>query len=63
MLVAERRFIETGERRDGLVMINKGVQSGEHVVTAGQIKLDNGAHIAISDDKTLGEQNSPPRAD
>ncbi|MBV4456946.1 efflux RND transporter periplasmic adaptor subunit [Pseudomonas sp. COR58] len=63
MLIAERRFIETGERRDGLVMINKGVQSGEQVVTAGQIKLDNGAHIAISDDKTLGEQNSPRRAD
>ncbi|MFJ4196646.1 efflux RND transporter periplasmic adaptor subunit [Pseudomonas sp. NPDC089534] len=63
VLIAERRFIETGERRDGLVMINKGVQSGEQVVTAGQIKLDNGAHIAISDDKTLGEQNSPRRAD
>ncbi|MCF4996034.1 efflux RND transporter periplasmic adaptor subunit [Pseudomonas syringae] len=63
ILIAERRFIETGERRDGLVMINKGVQSGEQVVTAGQIKLDSGAHIAISDDKTLGEQNSPPRAD
>ena len=63
VLIAERRFIETGERRDGLVMINKGVQSGEQVVTAGQIKLDNGARIAISDDKTLGEQNSPPRAD
>lgn len=63
VLIAERRFVETGERRDGQVMINKGVQSGEQVVTAGQIKLDNGAHIAISDDKTLGEQNSPPRAD
>ena len=37
--------------------------TGPGVVTAGQIKLDNGAHIAISDDKTLGEQNSPPRAD
>jgi len=63
VLIAERRFVETGERREGQVMINKGVQSGEQVVTAGQIKLDNGAHIAISDDKTLGEQNSPPRAD
>ncbi|MHC8307087.1 efflux RND transporter periplasmic adaptor subunit [Pseudomonas sp. PB3P13] len=63
VLLAERRFIETGERRDGQVMITKGVQSGEKVVTAGQIKLDNGAHIAISDDKTLAEQNSPPRAD
>ena len=63
ILIAERRFIETGERRDGLVIINKGVQKGEKVVTAGQIKLDNGAPIAISDDKTLAEQNSTPRAD
>jgi membrane fusion protein, multidrug efflux system len=63
ILIAERRFIETGERRDGQVMITKGVQNGEKVVTAGQIKLDNGAHIAISDDKTLAEKNSPPRAD
>ncbi|MNP39762.1 hypothetical protein D3C76_1333500 [compost metagenome] len=63
VLIAERRFVETGERRDGMVMITKGVQNGETVVTAGQLKLDNGAHIAISDDKTLAEQNSPPRAD
>ena len=40
----------------------KGVQSGEKVVTAGQLKLDNGSRIAISDDKTLAGQNSPPRA-
>jgi membrane fusion protein (multidrug efflux system) len=63
VLIAERRFVETGERREGQVMITKGVQNGEKVVTAGQLKLDNGAHIAISDDKTLAEQNSPPRAD
>ena len=63
ILIAERRFIETGERRDGLVMINNGVQSGEQVVTAGQIKLDNGAHIAISADKTLTDKNSQPRTD
>ncbi|MDI3271227.1 efflux RND transporter periplasmic adaptor subunit [Pseudomonas sp. AL03] len=63
ILIAERRFIETGERRDGVVMITKGVQNGEKVVTAGQIKLDNGAHIAISDDKTLAEKRSQPRVD
>ena len=63
ILIAERRFIETGERRDGWVMINKGVQNGEQVVTAGQLKLDNGAHIAISDDKTLTDKNSQPRTD
>lgn len=64
VLVAERRFIETGERRDGLVLINKGVQNGEQVISAGQIKLDNGAHIVISPDKNLpAEQNSQPHAD
>ncbi|UZE22547.1 efflux RND transporter periplasmic adaptor subunit [Pseudomonas sp. B21-056] len=63
VLIAERRFVETGERRDGQVLVTKGVQSGEQVVTAGQIKLDNGTPIAISDDKTLTEQNSPRRAD
>ncbi|MCW8275357.1 efflux RND transporter periplasmic adaptor subunit [Pseudomonas sp. PCH199] len=63
VLIAERRFVETGERRDGMVMITKGVQNGETVVTAGQIKLDNGAHIAISDDKNLAEKNSQPRVD
>jgi membrane fusion protein (multidrug efflux system) len=63
VLIAERRFVETGERREGMVIITKGVQNGETVVTAGQIKLDNGAHIAISDDKTLAEKNSQPRAD
>jgi membrane fusion protein (multidrug efflux system) len=63
ILIAERRFVETGERRDAMVIITKGVQNGEKVVTAGQIKLDNGAHIAISDDKTLAEKSSQPRAD
>ncbi|EJM81892.1 RND family efflux transporter, MFP subunit [Pseudomonas sp. GM74] len=63
VLIAERRFVETGERRDGQVMITKGVQSGEKVVTAGQLKLDNGSRVAISDDKTLAGQNSPTRAD
>lgn len=64
VLIAERRFIETGERRDGLVLISKGLKSGEQVVSAGQIKLDNNATLAISADKTLpDEQNSQPRAD
>ena len=64
ILIAERRFIETGERRDGLVLINKGVQSGEQVISAGQIKIDNGMHIIVSPDKNLpADQNSPPSAD
>ncbi|UVJ43206.1 efflux RND transporter periplasmic adaptor subunit [Pseudomonas sp. LS1212] len=60
-LIAERRFVETGERRDGMVVISKGLKSGEQVVTAGQLKLTQGAVIAISPDKTIqAEQNSRP---
>ena len=61
-LVAERRFVETGERRDGLVVIRKGLEAGEQVVTAGQLKLTQGAAITISPDKTLqGSPNHPSR--
>ncbi|SNS23589.1 MULTISPECIES: efflux RND transporter periplasmic adaptor subunit [Pseudomonas] len=48
-LVAQRRVVETGERRDGKVIILKGLQAGEQVVTSGQLKLDNDAHIKIVD--------------
>jgi membrane fusion protein, multidrug efflux system len=48
-LVVERRFVETGERREGQVVILKGLQAGERVVTAGQLKLDNGAHVTLAE--------------
>ncbi|HKS12872.1 MAG TPA: efflux RND transporter periplasmic adaptor subunit [Pseudomonas sp.] len=51
-LVADRRTVETGERRDGLVVILKGLKPGEQVVTAGQLKLTQGAAIRITPDKT-----------
>ena len=47
-LVVERRFVDSGERRDGQVVISKGLQAGEQVVSAGQLKLDNGAHVSIA---------------
>ncbi|MBP8202996.1 MAG: efflux RND transporter periplasmic adaptor subunit [Pseudomonas sp.] len=47
-LSVERRFVETGERREGQVVISKGLQAGERVVSAGQLKLDNGAHVSIA---------------
>lgn len=52
-LVVERRFVETGERRDGIVLVLKGLKAGEQVVTAGQLKLDNGAHVVVADDSSL----------
>ena len=52
-LMAERRFVTTGEHSDGLVVVSKGLQAGEQVVTGGQLKLTQGAHITLSPDKTL----------
>lgn len=49
-LVVERRFVKTGERREGQVVILDGLKAGEQVVTAGQLKLDNGSHVAIAAD-------------
>lgn len=58
-LVVERRFVKTGERRDGQVVIMEGLEAGEQVVIAGQLKLDSGAHVAIAEKRTLElEQNS-----
>jgi membrane fusion protein (multidrug efflux system) len=48
LLIAEQRLVETGERRDGTIVIAKGLAKGEQVVTAGQIKLQNGTSVRIS---------------
>lgn len=56
-LVVERRFVETGERRNGQVVILDGLDAGERVVIAGQLKLDTGTHVAIADKRTLAPDN------
>ncbi|EXF43262.1 RND efflux membrane fusion protein [Pseudomonas sp. BAY1663] len=63
-LVVERRFVSTGERRDGLVLILDGLEGGERVITAGQLKLDNGTHISLADTRTLEpEPDQQPTTD
>lgn len=59
-LLVERRFVETGERRDGQVVVLKGLKAGEQVVTAGQLKLDNGAHVSIVDDQAQAVEAATP---
>ncbi|MGP0171740.1 efflux RND transporter periplasmic adaptor subunit [Pseudomonas sp. NCHU5208] len=49
-LVVQRHFVTTGERRDGRVVILEGLKAGQQVVISGQLKLDNGSHVAIVDD-------------
>ncbi|RRU70321.1 efflux RND transporter periplasmic adaptor subunit [Stutzerimonas xanthomarina] len=57
-LVVERRFVTTGERRDGLTVVLDGLEGGEQVIIAGQLKLDSGAHVAIAESRTLKLEGS-----
>lgn len=57
-LVAERRFVTTGERRDGLTVVLDGLEGGEQVITAGQLKLDSDTHVAIAESRTLKLEGS-----
>jgi len=62
-LVVERRFVTTGERRDGLVVVLDGLEGGEQVITAGQLKLDSGTHVAIAESRTLKLDGAEPASE
>jgi len=62
-LVVERRFVTTGERRDGLTVVLDGLEGGEQVITAGQLKLDSGAHVAIAESRTLKLEGTEPASE
>ena len=44
----QRVVVKLGERRDGDVAIVEGVEAGQQVVTAGQLKLSNGTAVEIT---------------
>ncbi|MDN5936598.1 MAG: efflux transporter periplasmic adaptor subunit, partial [Nitrosospira sp.] len=54
-LVVQQQMVETGEVRHGRVEIIEGLQLGERVVSAGQVKLQNGQRIEISHTDVLHE--------
>jgi multidrug efflux system membrane fusion protein len=49
-LTAVRTFVKTGDRINGRAVLVSGVKPGDRVVSVGQLKLQSGAAIAISDD-------------
>ncbi|MGD2075105.1 MAG: efflux RND transporter periplasmic adaptor subunit [Gammaproteobacteria bacterium] len=51
--VVQRRQVETGEVRDGRVEIVEGLEVGEQVVSAGQVKLRNDQAVVIDDSVEL----------
>ena len=55
--IATQVFVETGATRGDQVAVVKGVKPGDLVVTSGQLKLRNGAAVAI--DNTVLPKNDP----
>ena len=46
---AARVVVEVGERRDGRIVIRKGIKDGDLVVTTGQLKLEHGSKITLAE--------------
>jgi membrane fusion protein (multidrug efflux system) len=63
MLVARQTFVTTGSTRGDQVAILKGVNDGDMVVTAGQIKLHNGSTVLIDNSITPTADAAPVPVD
>jgi len=60
-LVVKRRFVRVGATRGERVAIENGVKAGERVVTAGQIKLQDGAPVVIDASGALPPPAETPK--
>ena len=58
-LVARQVFVTTGDTRGDQVAIMKGVEAGETVVTAGQMKLRNGSPLNINNSVQMSDDANP----
>lgn len=62
-LVAQQRFVTTGETRGDQVAILSGIKEGEIVVTAGQIKLRTGFPVAVNNSIQPANESAPQPKD
>jgi membrane fusion protein (multidrug efflux system) len=60
-LIAERRFVKTGQARDDRVTIISGIQAGDEIVTTGQLKLNPGAAIRVDNAQPLVRPEERPK--
>ena len=54
-LTATRKYVKTGPRYKGEVVVLEGVNEGDRVVTGGQLKLTSGGAVTIATKDTLAE--------
>jgi membrane fusion protein (multidrug efflux system) len=59
-LVASQKFVTTGQARGDQIAVTKGVNTGDVVVTSGQLKLSNGSPVIVNNDV---QPSNDPNAD
>jgi membrane fusion protein (multidrug efflux system) len=62
-LLAHQSFVTTGATRGDQIAVLKGVNEGDMVVTAGQIKLHNGSPLKINNAVTPSDDPNPTPAE
>src|SRR3954463_15308026 len=60
-LTVTRTFVQTGNRVEGRVEILKGLKDGDRVVAVGQLKLQSGSAVEISNNPLPTIPAKPPR--
>jgi membrane fusion protein, multidrug efflux system len=60
---ARRAKVDVGQRRDGKAEILKGLQDGDVVVTAGQLKIREGVQVQAAAQPEATVTTAPPKAD
>ena len=56
---AEQRFVTLGQREPGRVEILSGLEAGDEVVTAGQMKIYSGADVRSIPATGIGQASQP----
>lgn len=59
VLTVNRVFVTLGEQRGNYTVIKKGVKAGQLVVSAGEVKLQNGTPVVINNTVKLNDVSNP----
>jgi len=50
---ADQRIVSLGKSKDGFIRVLDGIKEGDLIVTSGQVRLSNGAHVSIIESDIL----------
>jgi membrane fusion protein (multidrug efflux system) len=59
LLVAQQKFVTTGETRGDQIAVLSGVKEGDTVVTSGQVKLRNGTPVIVNNTIVPADDPAP----